>query len=147
MCALFAIALLPVSILHAQENYFVTYSHELEEPGNLEIAAKNIVGAPEAGNPFVATALEFEYGLKTWWTTELYLDGQTTAGESTVFTGFRLRTDSAHSCASTGSILFSISNSRTSTAPTKLCSKLSVTIPAPTSCLATIAARRSVKLN
>jgi len=45
---------------------------------------------PKAGNPFVATALEFEYGVKAWWTTELYLDGQATAGESTVFTGFRL---------------------------------------------------------
>jgi hypothetical protein len=89
-CGLFAIALLPANWLHGQENYFVTYSHELEEPGNLEIAAKNIVGAPKSGNPFVATALELEYGLKTWWTTELYLDGQTTAGESTVFTGFRL---------------------------------------------------------
>src|SRR5438067_3621940 len=76
--------------LHAQENYFVTYSHELEEPGNLEIEAKSITGNPKGGNPFVATALELEYGVKTWWTTELYLDGQTTAGESTVFTGFRL---------------------------------------------------------
>jgi len=76
--------------LHAQENYFVTYSQELEEPGNLEIAAKSITGSPKGGNPFVATALELEYGVKTWWTTELYLDGQTTAGESTVFTGFRL---------------------------------------------------------
>jgi len=76
--------------LHAQENYFVTYSQELEEPGNLEIATKNVTGAPKGGNPFVATALEFEYGVKTWWTTELYLDGQTTAGESTLFTGFRL---------------------------------------------------------
>ena len=76
--------------LHAQENYFVTYSQELEEPGNLEIAAKSITGNPKGGDPFVATALELEYGLKTWWTTELYLDGQTTAGESTVFTGFRL---------------------------------------------------------
>src|SRR5271165_2406814 len=76
--------------LHAQENYFVTYSHELEEPDNLEIAAKSVTGAPKGGNPFVATALEFEYGVKTWWTSELYLDGQTTAGESTLFTGFRL---------------------------------------------------------
>src|SRR5258706_5777404 len=76
--------------LHGQENYFVTYSQELEEPGNLEIAAKSITGSPRGGNPFVATALELEYGVKTWWTTELYLDGQTTAGESTVFTGFRL---------------------------------------------------------
>ncbi len=75
--------------LHAQENYLVTYSHEMEEPGNLEIAAKNVTGAPKGGNPFVATALEFEYGVKTWWTTELYLDGQATAGESTLFTGFR----------------------------------------------------------
>jgi hypothetical protein len=76
--------------LRAQENYFVTYSQELEEPGNLEIAAKSITGSPKGGDPFVATALELEYGLKAWWTTELYLDGQTTAGESTVFTGFRL---------------------------------------------------------
>ncbi|MBZ5682783.1 MAG: hypothetical protein LAO24_22035 [Acidobacteriia bacterium] len=82
------IFLLPAP-LRAQENYFVTYSHELEEPGNLEIEAKSITGAPKGGNPFLATALEFEYGVKTWWTTELYLDAQTTAAESTVFTGFR----------------------------------------------------------
>ena len=88
--AVFSLILAAVSPLAAQENYFVTYSHELEEPGNLEIAAKSITGSPKAGNPFVASALELEYGVKTWWTTELYLDGQTTAGESTVFTGFRL---------------------------------------------------------
>ena len=91
----FAYALICVAMfalvppLHAQENYFITYSQELEEPGNLEIAAKNVTGAPKGGNAFVAMALEFEYGVKTWWTTELYLDGQTTANESTVFTGFR----------------------------------------------------------
>jgi hypothetical protein len=76
--------------LQAQENYFVTYSHEMEEPGNLEIEITNVTGSPKGGNPFVASALELEYGLKTWWTAELYLDGQTTAGESTVFTGFRI---------------------------------------------------------
>jgi hypothetical protein len=76
--------------VYAQENYFITYSHELEEPANLEIAVKSIAGNPKGGNPFVAAALELEYGVKTWWTTELYLDGQTTAGESTLFTGFRL---------------------------------------------------------
>lgn len=84
------LALAACPLVRAQENYLVTYSHELEEPGNLEIAAKNVVGAPKGGNPFAATALEFEYGMKTWWTTELYLDGQTTTGESTIFTGFRL---------------------------------------------------------
>lgn len=90
--AVFSAAVLPVSTipLHAQENYFVTYSQELEEPGNLEIAAKSVTGAPRAGNPFLATALELEYGVNGWWTAELYLDGQTTIHESTVFTGFRI---------------------------------------------------------
>ena len=78
------------ALLHAQETYFVTYSHQLEEPGNLEIAAKSVTGAPKGGNPFVATALEFEYGVNGWWTAELYLDGQTTSHETTVFTGFRV---------------------------------------------------------
>ena len=27
--------------------------------------------------------------MKGWWTTEFYLDGQTTKNESTIFTGFR----------------------------------------------------------
>ena len=78
------------ALLQAQESYFVTYSHQMEEPGNLEIAAKSLAGAPKGGNPFVATALEFEYGVNGWWTAELYLDGQTTIHESTVFTGFRV---------------------------------------------------------
>ena len=84
------LVLAAVCSLCAQESYFITYSHEMEEPGNLELAAKNVGGSPHGGNPFAATALEFEYGVKTWWTSELYLDGQTTFGESTVFTGFRL---------------------------------------------------------
>jgi hypothetical protein len=84
-----ALALLLCSRTYAQENYFVTYSHEMEEPGNLEIAAKNVTGSPKSGNAFFATALELEYGVKAWWTTELYLDGQTTTDQSTLFTGFR----------------------------------------------------------
>src|SRR6266851_7186327 len=69
--------------------FFITYSHQMEEPGNLEIGTKSITAKPDGGNRFTATALEFEYGLKAWWTTELYLDGQTTAGQGTVFTGYR----------------------------------------------------------
>ena len=46
-------------------------------------------GSPAGGNTFVAIALEFEYGVKGWWTSEVYLDGQSTAQESTLFTGFR----------------------------------------------------------
>ena len=74
---------------HAQGYYFVTYSHHMEEPGNLELATRAVSGFPQGGNSFLGNALEFEYGVKTWWTSELYLDSQTTSRESSVFTGFR----------------------------------------------------------
>jgi hypothetical protein len=69
--------------------YFVTYSEVLEEPGNLEIAQKGTTGAPAGANGFYSSTLELEYGAKAWWTTELYLQGQATANDSTIFTGFR----------------------------------------------------------
>ena len=70
--------------------FFVTYSYDLEEPGNLEIETKTAIARPDGSNRFGASALEFEYGVNAWWTSELYLDGQATAQDSTVFTGFRL---------------------------------------------------------
>jgi hypothetical protein len=73
----------------AEGPFFVTYTHQMEEPGNLEIATSNITGRPANGNRFLGGATEFEYGLKGWWTTEFYLDGQNTAGESALFTGYR----------------------------------------------------------
>jgi hypothetical protein len=87
VCVLLTLLGLPAG---AQEGYFVTYSHQTEEPGNLEIETKDIAGSPKSANSFVGSALEFEYGWKAWWTSELYLDGQTTSGESTLFTGFRI---------------------------------------------------------
>ena len=75
---------------HGQETYFVTYSHQMEEPRNLEVATRSVSGFPAGGNSFVGSAMELEYGVKAWWTTELYLDGQSTANESTLFTGFRI---------------------------------------------------------
>lgn len=69
--------------------YFVTYSHAMEEPGNLEISMKNAVAMPKYGNTFAGGSLELEYGATAWWTSEFYLSGQTTANDSTVFTGFR----------------------------------------------------------
>jgi len=76
--------------LRAQEPpYFVTYSDALEEPGNLEIAYKGVSAAPKDANSFNSATLEFEYGVKAWWTTEIYLNGQTTQNDSAVFTGFR----------------------------------------------------------
>jgi hypothetical protein len=74
----------------AQERpYFVTYSHEMEEPGNFEIGIFSVAGNPPAGNGFLGSNIEFEYGVKTWWTSEFYLDGQSTLHDSTIFTGFR----------------------------------------------------------
>jgi len=73
----------------AQEAYFVTYSHQMEEPGNLEVGVKSVAASPKGGNAFLANAMEFEYGVKAWWTSELYLDSQATANESSLFTGFR----------------------------------------------------------
>jgi hypothetical protein len=75
---------------HAQESpYIVTYDHYLEEPGNLEIEYFSTVGTQAGGNGFHAFWTELEYGATAWWTTELYLDGQTTFNDSTVFTGLR----------------------------------------------------------
>jgi hypothetical protein len=69
--------------------YFVTYSSVLEEPGNLEIENQNIAAAPKNANSFFAPTVEFEYGVTAWWTTEAYLQGQTTRNDSAIFTGFR----------------------------------------------------------
>ena len=85
---------LPLLLLRpcpAQEKpYFVTYSHDLEEPGNLDLETKSALARPDGSNRFGATAMEFEYGVRAWWTSELYLDGQATAQDSTIFTGFRI---------------------------------------------------------
>ena len=76
--------------LRGQESpYVVTYDHYLEEPGNLEIEYFSTFGTQRVGNDFHAFWAEFEYGATAWWTTELYLEGQTTFNESTIFTGYR----------------------------------------------------------
>ena len=69
--------------------YVVTYDHYLEEPGNLDIEYFSTFGSQRGGNDFHAFWAEFEYGATAWWTTELYLEGQTTFNESTIFTGYR----------------------------------------------------------
>jgi hypothetical protein len=90
VCFLVATVLLFARTTQAQERpYFVTYSQDMEEPGNLELETFNVIGNPRGGNPFIGSDVELEYGLKTWWTTEFYLDGQATANDSTIFTGFR----------------------------------------------------------
>jgi hypothetical protein len=87
---LFFLSVCSLSPAQAQESpYIVAYNHYLEEPGNLEIEYFSTFGTQRGGNNFHAFWAEFEYGATAWWTTEVYLDGQTTFNDSTVFTGFR----------------------------------------------------------
>jgi hypothetical protein len=77
-------------VAQAQERpYFVVYSADMEEPGNLEIESKNATGKPGGSNRFLGASMELEYGAKAWWTTEFYLDGVSVPEDSTIFTGFR----------------------------------------------------------
>ncbi len=73
----------------ADHPFFVTYTAAMEEPGEFEIANKSVTGKPTDGNHFLGSVWEFEYGAKPWWTTEFYLDAQTTHHEGTLYTGFR----------------------------------------------------------
>ncbi len=57
-----ATCLLPAKARAQEWPYLVTYSHELEEPGNLEIAFKNVQAAPHNGNQFISSTMELEYG-------------------------------------------------------------------------------------
>jgi hypothetical protein len=88
--ASFCLGLLCLSTAQAQEKpYFVTYSTDLEEPGNLEVAMKGLTASPKNSNAFLSPTIELEYGATAWWTTEVYGQGQATENDSTVFTGFR----------------------------------------------------------
>ncbi|MGH9546127.1 MAG: hypothetical protein ACRD23_13040 [Terriglobales bacterium] len=80
---------LATSVAAQEWPYFVTYSHVLEEPGNLEVELRGVQATPKYGNPFSSGIIEFEYGATAWWTTELYLSGQHTPNDSTVFNGYR----------------------------------------------------------
>src|SRR5579871_5251015 len=84
-----AILLVSANVVCAEPPYFVTYSHQLEEPGNLEFAVNEVTASPKSGNPFLSNLVEIEYGAKAWWTTELYLNSQTTFHDSTLFTGYK----------------------------------------------------------
>src|SRR4029077_12652676 len=85
-------AMLLACAAYAQEwPYFITYTHNMEEAGRLEIEIEPVVGVPKGGaRHFVSSAVELEYGVKGWWTSELYLDGEKTSPDNTAITGYRL---------------------------------------------------------
>jgi hypothetical protein len=62
----------------------------MEEPGNLDLEISSTTGVPRSGQQlYIAPYLELEYGVTARWTSELYLEGQSSPGDSTVFTGWR----------------------------------------------------------
>src|SRR5439155_7453190 len=74
----------------AQEKpYIVTYDQFLEEPRSLEVEYFSTFGTQRDGNEYHSYWTELEYGATAWWTTEFYLDGQTTFHDSTVYSGFK----------------------------------------------------------
>ena len=83
------LACAPFLLAASDAPYLVTYTHQMEEPGNLEIAANQVTARPDGGNRFLNQLTELEYGARAWWTTELYLSGQGTWHDSVVFAGFR----------------------------------------------------------
>jgi hypothetical protein len=90
-CLCLCVSFMTIVSASAQEGpYFVTYTHYLEEPGNLEIALANTSGVPKNNNSaYHAPWLELEYGLTGWWTTELYVEGVTTHRDGSGFAGWR----------------------------------------------------------
>lgn len=79
----------PAFTVAADKFYFVTYSHNMEEWRNLEISPNLVFGVPKVSNRFLANWTELEYGVKGWWTTEFYVDGQKTFHDSTILSGWR----------------------------------------------------------
>jgi hypothetical protein len=91
LIAILAIVLSALAARAQEAPYFVTYDHHLEEPGNLELATSSTTGLARSGQSnYLAPYLELEYGVKAWWTSELYIEGQSTFGDSAIFTGWRL---------------------------------------------------------
>lgn len=93
ICGLSAIWILastfPLCAWAGEKPFFITYTDQMQERGSLQIASESTTGKPSNGNRFLAGTIELEYGINEWWTSELYLDGQVTANESTSFTGYR----------------------------------------------------------
>jgi hypothetical protein len=72
-----------------EKPYFVTYNDHLEDRDTLEISPNAVLGVAQGINTFWGLWTEFEYGATKWWTTELYIEGQHTRHEGSLFTGFR----------------------------------------------------------
>ncbi len=81
----------PAGVTFAQERpYFVTYDDQLEKRGELEIELLTTSGnVRDENRRYVAPWTEIEYGVTSWWTAELYIEGVTFGGAGSAFTGWR----------------------------------------------------------
>jgi hypothetical protein len=90
-----ALCLIP-RVMAQEVPYFVTYDHHLEEPGNVVLETFTTTGIPSGREPgqhfYIAPYMEIEYGLTNRLTTAMYWEGQGTAGDSALFTGWRFET-------------------------------------------------------
>jgi len=89
LAAVAIVLLLAASGRAGEDPFLTTYTHQMEEPGNLEVGTKLVSGKPGKRDRFLGVAAEFEYSLSRWWMTEVYLDGQATSSQSVLFTGYR----------------------------------------------------------
>jgi hypothetical protein len=76
-------------VLGDEKPYFVAYDHHLEEPRAIEFAYSPAIGFPKDAGRFYSGLFEVGLGLKSWWTTEVYLAHQYTWGQGGAFTGVR----------------------------------------------------------
>jgi len=81
----------PTGAGFAQERpYFVTYDDQIEKRGELEVELLGTTGkVRDEGTRYIAPWMELEYGVTSWWTAELYLEGATFVGDGSAFTGWR----------------------------------------------------------
>jgi hypothetical protein len=90
LCLAFALILISIPLAAQQNPFFITYDSHMEEPGNLEISTQSTVGFQKQDLPtYLGQLVEFEYGVKGWWSSALYLEGSSQQG-TRVFSGFRL---------------------------------------------------------
>src|SRR5579859_2435510 len=88
LCLVFLLVFAPGHGRAQDRPYFVSYAHDMEDPGELDIESKTAIAGTR--NPFAAMATESEFGVRSWWTAGLYLDGQVTDEDSAIYTGFRI---------------------------------------------------------
>ncbi len=93
VCAFFLpmlliVLLVPGETVAQEPPYFVTSSAQMEDTGTLGVEMDPVFGTQRVGNDYLAGTMEFEYGATRWWTSEVDLDGQSTFGDSTIFTGW-----------------------------------------------------------